>query len=62
MGTVALFNSNQRGDREGGNNLPLEVILKECANEGAYVIGLLACDRANLPKPEEEERYRGGTE
>ena len=47
--TVALLNKNTRGDT--GNNLyQIESILRAIAKErGAYVIGLFACNRQEIP-------------
>ena len=71
-----LFNSNKQnhlGNIEYGDyiNLNLESLLRDCAElAGAYVIGLLACDRTEWPKEriyleeevEEETGLRGGTD
>ena len=61
--TNALFNSNQRGEKVGGNHCPLEGWLKAISNriKGAYapyIISLFACDRNKMP----EEAKRGGTD
>ena len=55
-----LLNCNQRGERSGGNNrYLLEYELRECAKQkGGYVIGLLACNRRQMP----EAATRGGTD
>ena len=53
-GTVALLNSTKRGEIQGGNQFNIEAYLQGCSNEkGGYVVGLLACDRANLKECEE---------
>ena len=49
--TVALLNTNSRGDT-GNNVYQLESILRAIAKErGAYVIGLFACNRQEIPAP-----------
>ena len=70
--TSALLNSSQREGR-GSNQYELEAWLRGCVKSaGAYVIGLLACDRAPMPEELEEKMVtewvggykasRGGTE
>ena len=47
--TVALLNANTRGDT-GNNIYQLESILRAIAKErGAYVFGLFACNRQEIP-------------
>ena len=49
--TVALLNTNSRGDT-GNNIYQLESILRAIAKErGSYVIGLFACNRLEIPAP-----------